>query len=200
MANLCHRTTLYGPCVSWDAPLTKHSKKILGTFLVPQEQASVYLKFKDPFSVLGPLYNTSHSFCTVMNIFPRLRVLRTSQDVRSSSLYKVFWEQGLWFFHCHWCCMNLCIWELLAVEIYVLVGVKFGERHCFSMTFSISNWCSETKPILLKSFIRKHIPQFTQSIPGLLASELFISFDLGKIESCRDMSVFPLHPFFFHPK
>lgn len=49
----CHRTTLYGPCASCDAPLTKHSKKILGTFLVPWEQALVYHKFKDPFLSWG---------------------------------------------------------------------------------------------------------------------------------------------------
>lgn len=82
----------------------------------------------------------THPLCAVMNIPSRSRALRSSQDVRSSYLNKAFWEKGLWFFNCHSHWMNLNIWELLIVDLYVLVCVEFGKRPCFSMTFSTCNW------------------------------------------------------------
>ena len=81
----CHRTTLYKPYVSCDALFAKHSKNVPGTFLVSQEQALVYLKFRYTFSSLRPFVERP-ALCVVMNILPILELLGTSQNVRSSSL------------------------------------------------------------------------------------------------------------------
>ena len=57
-----------------------------GTFQVPQEQALVYLKFRDLFSSLEPFCNTNCRFCAVMNISLKSKALENLLECQKHTM------------------------------------------------------------------------------------------------------------------